>query len=933
MKTLFRHLAATTMLVSAGLALPAAAQAASFDVPAQDVASAVRLIARQGNVQIVVAGSAAQGRRTKPVSGNMSVEVALAKMLVGTGLSVREAGHGAYVIVAPTTAEYDASADSDSRTIVVTGTMAAEREAIAQKRDADQVTESLRANDVGKLPDQNVAEAIKRLPGITAANDQGEGRYVVIRGIDPALASVVLNGMTQPAPEPDGRQVKLDDLPSAMIQSVSVSKSLLASQDANAIAGEVSIKTKTAFDSRKPFFLDARAAVGRYDLNKKSPYEIDGTLGGRFGGAQQFGAVVSVNYSRRPIESQNYQGSSAASFAATGVPDGNGLRDYNLTRTRLGVVGNFDWHPNDKVKLFLRTSYSQYQDHETRDQNRLAVTAYDATTGAPSKATGTILVRRREENDHTTGGSLGGDFADVAGGTLSVSAGYSRAVKQDPLRSEFTFTTAKGAVTGLNYSSGSYPYTLAPSGSFDGLFANPANFYFSKFNLEKRYAYEEIWQGKADYTHPIGAESELKLGVKLIDRHKADDHDKTTWAATKTTLATGWLLSNVGYAGNSNFYNGQFAMGTRINYYAARDYLFANLANYASVSTSTTISDSLASDYDVRETIGAAYAMAKLKLGRWTILPGLRMETTHDSSKAKQVTASSTLADDFNTFGSTSYTDVFPGLNVKYDAADGLLLRGALTTSIGRPNYPQLAPYVTVDTSTPSTPAITQGNPNLKPYRATNLEASMEFYPQKGTMVSGGIFFKSIDNPIYSYAQSGVSGTFAGVAYANATVTQPINAQGEDITGIEFNLQHQFLDLPGAWSGLGVSANLSHTWGRAQAAKLRADTLPLAYQSANVGSAQIFYEKFGIGARLAYSYRSAYLDTLGTTAALDQYTDANGQLDLHVSYQIGRAITVFGDATNLTNAGWRRYLGANPAYLIEREAYGTMLRGGVQMHF
>jgi len=364
------RLTATTILTSAIFASAAQAQAASFDVPAQDVGSAIKLFARQANIQIMVAGSAAQGRRTKAIVGTMSVEAALAKMLAGTGLAARNTGNGSYVVMAPAMAERGAEvglgAADGPQTIVVTGALAAQREAIAEKRDADSVVETLRANDVGKLPDQNVAEALKRLPSITAANDQGEGRYVVIRGIDPALANVSLNGMTQPAPEPDGRQVKLDDLPSGMIQSISVSKSLLASQDANAIAGEVSIKTRTAFDSKKPFFLDARAAVGQYQMNKKAPYELDGTLGGRFGAEQQFGAVVSVNSSRRPIESQNFQGSSAATYAANGVPDGNGLRDYNLTRTRLGIVGNFDWHPNASTKLFVRGSYSEFQDHETR---------------------------------------------------------------------------------------------------------------------------------------------------------------------------------------------------------------------------------------------------------------------------------------------------------------------------------------------------------------------------------------------------------------------------------------------------------------------------------------------------------------------------------------------------------------------------------------
>jgi TonB-dependent receptor len=933
------RLTATTILTSAIFASAAQAQAASFDVPAQDVGSAIKLFARQANIQIMVAGSAAQGRRTKAIVGTMSVEAALAKMLAGTGLAARNTGNGSYVVMAPAMAERGAEvglgAADGPQTIVVTGALAAQREAIAEKRDADSVVETLRANDVGKLPDQNVAEALKRLPSITAANDQGEGRYVVIRGIDPALANVSLNGMTQPAPEPDGRQVKLDDLPSGMIQSISVSKSLLASQDANAIAGEVSIKTRTAFDSKKPFFLDARAAVGQYQMNKKAPYELDGTLGGRFGAEQQFGAVVSVNSSRRPIESQNFQGSSAATYAANGVPDGNGLRDYNLTRTRLGIVGNFDWHPNASTKLFVRGSYSEFQDHETRDQNRLAVTAYDATTGAPTKATATILVRRREENDHTIGFSVGGDFADVLGGKLEVTAGYSRAVKVDPTRSEFTFTTAKGAVA-VAYDGATYPYTLAPTGASAGLFADPSKFYFSKYNFEHRYAFEEIWQGRVDYSHPIalGDDSEIKLGAKLIDRHKGDDHDKTTWSATKTTLATGWLLSNVGYTGATSFYDGQFPIGTRINYNAARDYLTANTATYASVSTSSTLSDSLASDYDVRETIGAGYVMAKLKFGRLTVIPGVRVETTHDSTKAKQVSASSTLADSFNSFGKNSYTDVFPGLNVKYEAARDLQLRGAITTSIGRPNYTSLASFITVDTSNPATPVLTLGNPALKPYRAVNLDATIEYYPAKGSILSAGVFHKSIDNPIYTYGQTGVSGTYANVAYTNASVTQPINARDETITGIELNAQHQFTSLPGALSGFGISANYSHVWGHANAPQIRVGTsLPLAYQSKNVASAQVFYEKYGLGVRLAFSYRSAYLDTLGANASLDQYTDANGQLDLHASYQIVKAVTVFGDAVNLTNAAWRRYLGANPAYLIERERYGTLLRGGVQVHF
>ncbi|HEX8056622.1 MAG TPA: TonB-dependent receptor [Novosphingobium sp.] len=811
------------------------------------------------------------------------------------------------------------AADASGNDIVVTGTREALRAAAAEKRTADNVVEALHANDVGKLPDQNVAEAVKRLPGLSVANDQGEGRYVIIRGIDPSLVNVSLNNQTLPAPEPDGRQVKLDDLPSAMIQSITVTKSLLASQDANAIGGDVNIRTKNAFDSKDPFFFDARGSVGWYDMNHKSPYELDGTIGGRFGQAQEFGAVVSVNYSRRPIESENFQGSEA--YNAAGVPDGNGLRDYNLTRTRLGVVGNFDWRPSDGVKLYLRTSYSKFQDHETRDQNRLAITDFVAS---PLKATGTILVRHREEDDNTKSATLGGEF-DLGGGTLEASGGWTKAVKRDPVRSEFTFTTAKGAVR-ANFDPSTYPYTLAPTGATAGVFDDPNQFTFSKVNFETRRSYEELWQGRVDYTHPvaIGDDSSIKVGFKYLDRHKADDHDRKDYKSTKTA----WGLGTVGYTSDPDFYD-MFHFGQRINWDSAVAFMNTNPAVVA-LDPAGTLSDTLSADYDVREEIIAGYAMATIKAGALTVIPGVRVEHTRDRAAAKSVDANSTLTQDFNVFGRNSYTDVFPGLNVKYEIQRDLILRGAVTTSIGRPNYTSLAPFVLVEDDT--VPNITLGNPNLKPYKALNFDASLEFYPTPDTVLSAGFFHKEIDNPIYVFSDRQTNVTFAGLAYPTADVSQPLNADKERVSGVEFNLQYQFSALPGFLGGFGLSANYSHVWGDAKAPDIRTGKIPLMFQSKDVGNVALFYEKYGLAARLAFNYRSAYLDLLGGSTAEDEYTDGNGQLDLHVSYQVLPQVTVFGDAINLTNAPWRRYIGQKDL-LVEREQYGAQLRGGVQMHF
>jgi hypothetical protein len=155
-------------------------------------------------------------------------------------------------------------------------------------------------------------------------------------------------------------------------------------------------------------------------------------VGGRFGADEQFGAVVSVNYSKRNIESENYQGSSNW---ANGLPDGNGIRDYNLTRTRLGVVGNFDWHPSATAKIYLRTSYSEYKDNETRDQNRLAYLSPGTPARPPRPrcwcAAGsrtTTPSRPRWAASFPTWRRHAVAFGRV-----------DPAEKKDPLRSEFTF--------------------------------------------------------------------------------------------------------------------------------------------------------------------------------------------------------------------------------------------------------------------------------------------------------------------------------------------------------------------------------------------------------------------------------------------------------------------------------------------------------------
>ena len=170
----------------------------------------------------------------------------------------------------------------------------------------------------------------------------------------------------------------------------------------------------------------------------------------------------------------------------------------------------------------------------------------------------------------------------------------------------------------------------------------------------------------------------------------------------------------------------------------------------------------------------------------------------------------------------------------------------------------------------------------------------------------------------------------------NVTVTQPVNLDVAYLKGVEANAQIRFTFLPAPFDGFGVAVNYAHIEGFGRGTlsgnPTRTGRVPLFLQSDDIGTAQLYYEKYGLAIRAAYSYRSPYLDTLGTSAATDQYTDKNGQLDVNVSYQVTPELTFFGQALNLTDAPWRRYIGSKPQ-LVERERYGYSFRWGAQLHF
>lgn len=829
----------------------------------------------------------------------------------------------------------------DGNTIVVTGQRASDRAALLKKRDADTTSEVVSANDVGKLPDQNVAEAVRRLSGVSVATDKGEGRYLIIRGIEPNLANVTINNQTASAPEPESRNVKLDDIPSGLIGSVTVIKTLTPDLDANAIAGQVDINTVSAFD-KKRLFASARGVLGFFEDTDRMSREADASLGGTFGPDRQFGLVVAGNYSKRPSYSEDVLSTARHLVNGIDVPEEIDQRVYDPAyRTRKGAVANFDWRPSDAVSLYARFLYSQFSDSEERQRFRLflptTAAGYSALTedgGTTASTTARRLLRRRREATDTTTFSVGGKF-NLGGAELTVEGTKATSNKKDPIRDEVEYRAAASTGVGASFVFGDgIPDSFTPNAAA----LNLANYRLRSYKQVSRRAQEKLNQVRADLKIPfdaLGEGSYLKLGGKYLDRDRYQDQTGRTLNAVSGTAGRRTVADDAGAALPTTF-DGRYGFGALIDFNSARDFVFANAANTGqfTVDPQDQISQSTAADYRVQEKVIAGYLMANIKAGGLTIIPGVRMERTEGDTSAIAYRAGFTTLDStYDSFGHYAYTDWFPGLNLKYEFSRNLQARAAITTAIGRPPFVQLAPTVSVDV--PSN-TVSLGNPNLQPQKSLNLDAGLEYYFASEGGISVAVFYKRIKNPIFE-TTSTQSGTFAGVPLTNAIVSSFGNGDEASLRGVEFALQKPLTFLPSPLDGLGINANLTLSSSDLDVPGRTIDT-PIVGQARTIASGQLYYEKYGISARVAVSYRSAYLDTDGglnvgdPTGNTDGYFGAITTIDARIGYRPIKNVEIFAEGTNLTDAVDYYYF-ATPSRFREAEKYGRSLRVGLSLTY
>lgn len=818
---------------------------------------------------------------------------------------------------------------------VVEGTREGQARALQQKRSAANIMDAVSADAIGKFPDGNAAEALRRIPGVSMEIDQGEGRFVVVRGMDAALNNVTLNGQSIGSPAEQGRRgLAMDSVPADLISRLEVVKAVTPDLDGNAIGGSINIVTQSPFD-RDNSFLIGSASMGYNDFSGDWDWRAANVSYGRvLDNARKWGVVGGVSYSFKKFASQT---SDQLNYALTNsyyVPDTQESFDYLVERERIGVNVGLEFRPNKENQFYVRVNYNEFTDEEGRQKTGYnfklgTLTNQTPTSGSYSQGRATKEFRDYKQQGIIEALSVGGKHELAADYHFEWQAGTSTGERRTPRRVDWEFRSAANAFPNSYDLSGEIPI-ITPNAAF----YQPSAYPFRRVRFRTDAEQEDISTLQADLRHDMDFWSKpgyWKVGAKWFDSDKTQDRNNTNYNLT-TGAANLFTLGEPGLAGPEpeNFMRGLYRLGPTINLANLQAFYTANPGRFTYDAT-TSKNDSTNSDFTGNEQVLAGYAMASAALTpKSNLLGGVRVEHTESEFTGYEVrNGVATLLTQDN-----SYTEVLPGLHYTLRPTDRLVLRAAWTNTYGRTNYTDLAPRNTLDDVDLGggvyQGSLNRGNPYLQPYESMNFDVSAEYYLKNSSVVSAAVFHKRIDNPVYrkSYVLTDV--TYEGRFYSRLAVSSPENAESGEITGLELNYVQFFSFLPAPFDGLGVNLNYTITDSSAKIPD-RAQEVPFFKQSDEIGNIALVYEKYGIEARIAYAFNSDYLSSVGATSAEDAYVNERKVLDARVSYRITPRLRIFAEFLNIDEEPLREYQGI-PARPSSLEIYSWNANVGINFN-
>jgi TonB-dependent receptor len=832
-----------------------------------------------------------------------------------------------YLGFAPFTQEIDVTANGQARVNAVLQvdkqsqvlTVEAGREfgevaALNRERTAENIVQVLPSEVINSLPNVNIADAIGRMPSVSLERDEGEGKYVQIRGTEPRLSNVTVNGVHVPSPE-NVRNVKLDTIPADLVESIEVSKTLSASQDGDAIGGSVNMVTRSATDH--PYF-SVLGMMGHSPQESRGLDQEEATYGQRFGQNKKLGIMIGG--------SRDWNGRSINDIEPSqdiGGPPTTDLRNYLYDRSRWGLGGTVDYKLGEMSSAYVRGLFSHFKNF---GEDWIYSPATDGSVSFSN------VYRKPVQQIFSL---QSGVHQELGTWLLNYEVALSQARMtggSDSAGFDYNGPAAVIALDNSNPFVPKYPVTNGVN------IYDPKQYDLSSFQTSDSHSFERDVVGNADVAkrYVLGNKwGTFQAGFKVRDSVKnqlnGNHYYSYNGSATMQSFQRGFS--------DPNYYFGQYGgYGPVTQFTQILGDFYRNPSQYSFNATKSFLR-SVGGDFNVNERVTAGYLMNTISFNRFRLQTGVRFEGTTENSLAPKL-LNNALAPTPST-ANIGYVNTLPSVQLQYNFSQDTDIRFGYGIGISRPNFGDLAPYQTIsDIGQNANKTIVAGNPNLKPTHAQNFDILVEHYLKGIGILQFGYFYKALSNPIYSTKTLLTTGQYAG--YYN---TQPVNGPSANLGGIEASWRQQLGFLPGALNGMGVSANYSYTYSRATVlnsdGSARAVDPMLLRDAPNNWNFDATYDKYGISARMGLTHNDAMIwsysdNPAGQSGGLkgpngDTYLFPHTQVDAQVSYLIphGHGLRTIVSMLNLNNEVFGFYMGSEK-YPIQREYYGPSISWGLR---
>lgn len=854
-------------------------------------------------------------------------------------LSALQAPVVAHAQGAPASAQ---AASPAAEPIVVQGFRTQNTRSIATKSSSSLMLDSVSSDEVGRLPDFNVADALKRVTGVSTLEYQGEPRYVIVRGLNGNYNTTLIDGFAFATADVGSRQTLMEVLPSNFTHRIDVTKSFLPESDGGSIGGTTNLVTASGFNHPNgALSLQAKGGLSimgsQYGGNQPAG-EASAKWGMRFGAAKEFAFLGTASYWQRNVQVPQIEtGGSLNWYNANGTRNsapysGNGFAvpterrwyNYDNDRNRAGLTARLDWQPDGVFSGNVATFYFKQREQSDRATQNAQVQAAGTVSGqTPTSGTLSNVLQyvemgqlRWDRDLYGANGELRAQFTPTLQADLRGSV--SRAVVSNPQTWDFF------RQTGLRYSydwSGPTP-TFTPVNP--ALAEDPAR-YANFYHREEATNYaQRVTDLQSNLRHNVEDDSRglgAAAGVRLVSTRMDTNFTRQQWNTMPYTLADALAGSTCGFNCNSPLY----VIDT-----GRADALWA--ANRGATAVVTDTAAQFGNTYTVDEDVSAVYGQLQWRGAGWLLAGGLRYERTSTSSTGWQQTNGAWAP----VSAAARYGNVLPSLAGFYETGARSKLRFGLSQTIGRPRPDQMAFRGSVLNTSASPNTLNRSNPELKPRRSDNFDLGHEWVLDGGrSMVAIAFFGKKIRDEIFRY------GELQAINGVETLVTQPRNADGKvRINGIELGIIKELGSVTPMLQGFTFSFNATAMDVRYPvrlADGTRTTLTVLPQQPKRLWNLALTYEQGPWQAKVAWNHTGELWDdrfpNYDSQAQFyrNRYQQPTDKIDLQLGYKVTRDVSVTFDVFNATAQGFQYNFGRAQEHVQSAWKIAPIVLLGVNM--